>query len=98
METQNNPDEMEDIFPEYRPVEKNLEIIATIVRILGIIGAIILFIAGLNLLDGYGADKTWGYSLLIAIIPLLISTEITHGVLRVLVNISDNIRRNNSQH
>lgn len=98
MDTQNNPDEMEDIFPEYRPAENNLETIATIVRILGIIGAIILFIAGLNLLDGYGTDKTWGYALLIGIVPLLLTTEITHGVLRVLVNISDNIRRNNSQH
>lgn len=70
--------------------EKALETIATIIRAVGIIVAIIFLFVGINLLQEDG-----NYVFLICIIPTLLFSETAHAFLRVICNISNNLRRLN---
>lgn len=67
--------------------EKTLETIAAIIRVVGIIMAIIFLFVGINLLQ-----EDDNYVFLIYIIPTLLFSETAHAFLRVICNISNNLR------
>ena len=70
--------------------EKALETIATVIRLIGIIVATVFLFAGINLLQ-----EDDNYIFLICIIPTLLFSETTYAFLRVICNISNNLRRLN---
>lgn len=72
--------------------EKALETIATVIRVVGIIVAAVFLFVGINLFQ-----EDDNYILLICIIPTLLFSETMYAFLRVICNISKNLRRLNKK-
>lgn len=70
--------------------ESELEIIATVVIASGTIVSIALLIFGINLISNY--DKEFGFAIIFLMITILLLSVVVWGLLRVLCNISINIK------
>ena len=65
--------------------------LATFILVAGCLGCLILLIVGFSLLGGRSYEEAIGIYCLLSIIPALLSVVTTWALLRVIVNISNNL-------
>lgn len=86
-----SPKNLNNAVSHHGSAETFLSRLATFILVAGCIGCLILLIIGFSLLGGALYEETIGIYCLLSVIPALLSVVTTWALLRVIVNISNNL-------